>query len=71
MDRPGGYYSKRNKSDGENQIPYDFTCMWNRKNKNKQTNKINQKQTHRYKEQTGGFQRAGDGGGTDKIGERH
>ena len=42
-------------------IPYDFTYIWNLKNKN--TNKQN-KQTHGYREQTGGRQR---GGGGDKF----
>ena len=28
-----GTYAKWNKSDRERQIPYDFTCMWNLKNK--------------------------------------
>ena len=26
------YHSKRNKSDGERQIPYDITYIWNLKN---------------------------------------
>ena len=37
-----------------------FTYMWNLKSKpkqSKQTNKARQKQRHRYREQTGGFQR--------------
>ena len=33
MDGPWGYYAKWNKSDRERQIPYDFTYMWNLKNK--------------------------------------
>ena len=38
MDGPRVYYAKWNKSDGEKQIPYDFTYMWNLKNKtNEQT----------------------------------
>ena len=33
-----GYYVKWNKSDRDEQIPYDFTYMWNLKNKtNEQT----------------------------------
>ena len=28
-----GYYAKWNKSDRERQIPYDFTYMWNLKEK--------------------------------------
>ena len=34
-DGPGGYYAKCNISDGERQIPYDFTYMWNLKKHNK------------------------------------
>ena len=33
MDGPRGYYATWNKSDRERQIPYDFTYMWNLKNK--------------------------------------
>ena len=31
MDGPWGYYTKWNTSDGEKQILYDFTHMWNSK----------------------------------------
>ena len=38
MDGPRGYHAKWNKSDRERQILYDFTYMWNFKNKtNEQT----------------------------------
>lgn len=38
MGGPRGYYAKWNESDRERQIPYDFTYMWNLKNKtNEQT----------------------------------
>ena len=47
MAGPGGYYAKWNKSDRERQIPYDFTYMWNLKNKISEQTK--QKQTHRYR----------------------
>ena len=41
--------------------------MWNLKNK---TNITKQKQSHRYREQTGGSQRGGSwGGGRKEIGE--
>ena len=41
-------------SQTERQILYDFTCVWNLKNKiNEQTK---QKQTHRYREQINGRQ---------------
>ena len=56
MGGPQGYYAKGNKSDGE-KISYDFTYMWNLKSKiDKQTK---QKQTHRYRAETGGCQRSG------------
>ena len=32
MDGSRGYYAKRNKSDREKQILYDFTYVWNLKN---------------------------------------
>ena len=48
------------KSDRERQILYDFTYMWNLKNKTNE--KIKQKQIHRYREQMGGCQR-GEGWG--------
>ena len=31
MNRPTDYHSKQSKSEGESQIPYDITCMWNLK----------------------------------------
>lgn len=37
-----GYYTKWNESDKERQIPYDFTYIWNLKNKtNEQTKQTN------------------------------
>ena len=33
MDEAREYYTKRNKSVREKQIPYDFTHMWNLRNK--------------------------------------
>ena len=58
MDEPGEYYAKWNKSNRERQIPHDFTYMWNLKNK--RTSIIKQKQSHRYREQTGGCQWGGE-----------
>ena len=48
MDGTWGYYAKWNKSDRERQI-YDFTHIWNIKNKINEQAKPNkkQKQTHR------------------------
>ena len=62
MDEPGEHYAKWNKIVRKSQIPYDFTYMWNLKNKiNEQSkNKL------RYREQTGGCQT---GGGLGKKGE--
>ena len=37
VDESRGYYVKWNKSDRERQIPYDFTYMWNLKNKTNKT----------------------------------
>ena len=40
MDGPIGYYTTWNKSDRESQIPYNFTYVWNLKNKiNEQQNR--------------------------------
>ena len=41
----------------ERQIPYNFTYMWNLNNKINEQTKL--KQTHRYREWTGGWQRGG------------
>ena len=38
---PWGYYSKWNMSDRERQIPYDFTYMWNLKNRTNEQTKQN------------------------------
>ena len=58
-DGPWGYYVKWSKSDREGQTPYYFIHMW--KLKTKQRNKQNKtKQTHRYREQVGGYQRGRD-----------
>ena len=35
MDRSRGYHAKLNKSVRERQIPYDFTHIWNLRNKTK------------------------------------
>ena len=41
----------------EKQIPYNFTYKWNLKNNINEQTKL--KQTHRYTEQTDGYQRGG------------
>ena len=63
---PREYYSMRNKSDRERQIPHDPTHIWNLKNKTNKQSKM--KQTQKYREQMDGYQKeAGDRMG--KIGE--
>ena len=53
MDGPRGYYAKWNKSDRERQMPYDFTSMWNLKNK------INEQKEKKNREQIDGCQMVG------------
>ena len=53
MDGPWGHYAKWNKSVKDK--PYDLTYMWDLKFENKRA--------HRYREQIGGYQRWGVGGG--------
>ena len=55
MDVLGEHYAKWNKSDRERQILYDIIYIWNLKKYNKLVN-ITKKQTHRYREQTSGYQ---------------
>ena len=66
MDEPTGHYAKWNKSVRERQILYDFTYMWNLKKQNKWINITKQKQSCRYKEETGGSRRGGGLGGREK-----
>ena len=55
-DGPRSYHTKWSKSDGERQISYDITHMWNLILKMIQTNLFTkQKQTYRYQKQTYGF----------------
>ena len=49
MDGSWEYHMKWNRSDGKGQKLHDFTSLW----KVKQTNKT--EQTHRYKQQNGGY----------------
>jgi len=61
MDGSREYNAKQNKSIRDRQRPYDFTHMWNLRDKtNEQTKK---KHTLKYRERTGGCQR---GGGEDE-----
>ena len=64
-----GYYTKWTKSDGERQIPYDFTFIWNvAKKKIKVSEQTKQKQTHKFREQSSPYQR-GRGSREGKVGE--
>ena len=56
MDGPSGYYARWNKSDREKQILHDITYVESKKH-DKLVNIIKKKQTHRYREQTSGYQR--------------
>ena len=51
MDGPRGCYAKSSKSERTRQIPYNFTYMWNLKNKISEQAKW--KQTHRYRKTNG------------------
>ena len=55
MDGLGGHYVKQNKADRERQILYYITYVWNQ-NYNKLVNITKKKETHRYREQTSGYQ---------------
>ena len=56
-DGPEMFYASWNKSDKEWQILYDITYMWNLKNNTNEHILIaKQKQTHKYWEQTSGYQ---------------
>ena len=55
------------KSDRERQILYDITYMWNLKKKIQIHLLTKQKQTHRHRKQTYGYQR-GKGRWRDKLG---
>ena len=63
MDGFGRHYTKWNKSAGERQILCATTYMWNLKNYNKLVNITKKKETHRYGEQTSGYQWGGNGEG--------
>ena len=56
MDGSRGCYTDWNKSDGERQMLYDFTYMWNLKGKTNEYVNKKQKQAQKYREQTDGCQ---------------
>ena len=57
VDGPRDYHTKRSKSDRETQISYDITYMLNLKKMIQMNLFTNQKQTHRHRKQTYGYQR--------------
>ena len=58
---PRGHFARCSKSDRERKIWYNFTYMWSpkKKKKIKMTHIRKQRQSHTYREQTGGCQRGG------------
>ena len=72
IDGLGGHYAKWNKSDGERQILYNITHMYNLKKYNKLVNITKKKQTHRYRKQTSSYQweeRRGEGQNRHSVGK--
>ena len=65
MEGPWGYFAKWNKADREKQILYDFSYMWNLKNK--WTNITKLKQSYRHREQASGCQSRGGGQRRDRV----
>ena len=69
MDGARDYYAKQNKSVRERQIPYDFTHMWNLRNKTNEQGGKEKRETEKergkpnqetdYREHTDGYQRGG------------
>ena len=55
MDEPGGHYAKLDKSGIERQILYNITYVESKKY-SKLVNVTKKKQTHRYRQQTNGYQ---------------
>ena len=66
IDGPRDYHTKWNKSDGERQISYAITYMWNLKYDTNEL--IYETETHRHRKQIYGYQRGKGGGGRDKLG---
>ena len=54
IDGARGYYAKWNKSKKEK---YNFISMWNLKNKTERAHQKKQKQTHKFREENGDWQR--------------
>ena len=70
MDGPRDYHTKWNKPDREGQISYDIAHMWNLKEKTMTQMNLfpKQKETHRHRKPTYGYQRGKGGQGRDKLG---
>ena len=67
MDGPRDYHTKWSKSNGERQISYAITYMWNLKKMIQMNLFTKQEQTHRLQKQTYSYQRGKVGGGRDKL----
>ena len=67
MDGPRDCDTERSKSDREIEILYDISYMWNLKKMMQVNLFTKQKQTHRYRKQTYGYQ--GVKWGRDKLGD--
>ena len=67
MDGPRDYHTQRRKSERKRQIPYDISYMWNFKKMIPMNLFTKQKQTHRHRKQTYGYQK-GKVGGRHKLG---
>ena len=63
MDGPGDYHTKWSKSDRERQTSYNIAYMWNLKKMIQTKLFTKQKQSHKLRKQTYGYQGEGWGGG--------
>lgn len=70
MNGPRVYYAKWNKSNGERWFLLWLQLYFKSKNQNKGIKLTKEKQAHRYREQTGCFQRGGRLSGEDRNGLR-
>lgn len=66
MYRPWNILGKWNKSDGERELLYNVTQMWNLNNNLNQTNGQQQKNPHRYRQNIGGYSK-GEAEGREKL----
>ena len=70
MDESRKYNAKQNKPVRERQIPYDFTHVWNLRNKRKQTKKKKNKKTNQKTENKLMVTRGEMSGEMGKVSER-